>query len=701
MFNYKGLKWIYRVILILPIIPIVWNMFYLNQYSGFDASLRLNLSLILVFLYLSMLMFGLFFIKSQNKVGTIILTVISLMGLCLGTYFGYVNTRVYNSLNNMTMQDSVINYSLVTMADSPFNDVSDLEGYTIGTLNLTKQEVVENINQFLEENELKDEAEVEKYDSPVSMIHDLYDGKIDAIIVGDNYASLFSEQLGFENIKDETKILANIETVIKQEQANTAITNTSLIDEPFSILLIGVDSTEQGLEAASLADSLIVATVNPQNLSVTMTSIPRDSYVEIPCFNNTKDKITHSNNGGTTCVIESVEKMFDLNIPYYVKINFKGVVELVDTIGGIYVDVPVTIEEQDSNRQFGEHLITVEEGYQHLNGEQALALSRHRKTLAKGDLGRAAHQQLVIEGIVNQMLTEMNTVGEFLDLLDVLGNNIETNISINQMTSSLQYLLGLVPTFNGQNPLDYIHIKSMVVSAQYGYMDNPYYSFKLSYAFPYKGAIKDAREQMLVNLEKESPKFNFSFTFNGFEEYEGTQWVKTYYNESLPGDATENRTSTDSSDDVKKPLKEESNSSSNNNSNINSSNNNSMVTPPTTNSGDTGSTGGGTGGSTSEGTGGSTSEGASGSTSEGTGGSTGEEAGGSTGGGTGGSTGEEAGGSTSGGTGGSTGEEAGGSTSGGTGGSTGEEAGSSTGENTSPSPTPEQPDNLTLQEGTN
>ena len=580
MFNNKGLKWIYRLILILPIIPIVWNIIYLNQYSGFDASLRLNISLIFVFLYLTIIMFGLFFIKAQNKVGTIILTAISFIGLCFGTYFGYVNTRVYNSLNNMTMQESVINYSLVTMADSPFNDVSDLEGYTIGTLNLTKQEVIENISQFLEENELKDEAEVEKYDSPVSMIHDLYDGKIDAIIVGDNYASLFSEQLGFEDIKNETKILANIETVIKQEESNPAITNTSLIDEPFSMLLIGVDSTEQGLEAASLADSLIVATVNPKSLSVTMTSIPRDSYVEIPCFNNTKDKITHSNNGGTTCVIESVEKMFDLNIPYYVKINFKGVVELVDTIGGIYVDVPVTIEEQDSNRQFGEHLITVEEGYQHLNGEQALALSRHRKTLAKGDLGRAEHQQLVIEGIVNQMLTEMNTVGDFLDLLDVLGNNIETNISINQMTSGLQYLLGLVPTFNGQNPLDFIHIKSMVVSAQYGYMENPYYSFKLSYAFPYKGAIEDARKQMLINLEKESPKFNFSFTFNGFEEYQGAQWVKTYYNESLPGGATENSTSTDSADDVKTPLKEESNSSSNNNSgvttpNINSSNNNS------------------------------------------------------------------------------------------------------------------------------
>ncbi|MFR4992487.1 MAG: LCP family protein, partial [Turicibacter sp.] len=457
MFNNKGLKWIYRIIMILPIIPIIWNIIYINQYSGFDSLLRLNLSLIFIFLYLAILMFGLYVVKEENKVGTIILTIVALIGLFTGTYFGYVNTRVYHSLNNMTMQDSIISYSLVTMADSPFTEVKDLEGYTIGTLNLTKQEVIDNIDQFLEENELTDEAEVEKYDSPISMIHDLYDGKVDAIIVGDNYGSLFSEQLGFEDIKNETKILANIETVIQQEELKPGMANTSLIDDPFSILLIGVDSTEQGLEAASLADSLIIATVNPQNLSVTMTSIPRDSYVEIPCFNNTKDKITHSNNGGTTCVIESVEKMFDLNIPYYVKINFKGVVELVDTIGGIYVDVPVTIEEQDSNRQFGEHLITVEEGYQHLNGEQALALSRHRKTLAKGDLGRAEHQQLVIEGIVNQMLTEMNTVGEFLDLLDVLGNNIETNISLNQMTSSLQYLLGLVSTFNGQNPLDYIH----------------------------------------------------------------------------------------------------------------------------------------------------------------------------------------------------------------------------------------------------
>ena len=67
MFNNKGLKWIYRIIMILPIIPIIWNIIYINQYSGFDALLRLNLSLIFIFLYLAILMFGLYVVKEEHN----------------------------------------------------------------------------------------------------------------------------------------------------------------------------------------------------------------------------------------------------------------------------------------------------------------------------------------------------------------------------------------------------------------------------------------------------------------------------------------------------------------------------------------------------------------------------------------------------------------------------------------------------------
>ena len=71
-------------------------------------------------------------------------------------------------------------------------------------------------------------------------------------------------------------------------------------------------------------------------------------------------------------------RLFDVNIDYYAKINFKGVVQLVDALGGIDVDVDYSICEQNSSRKWGKNTIYVEKGRQHLNGEQALAFARNR-----------------------------------------------------------------------------------------------------------------------------------------------------------------------------------------------------------------------------------------------------------------------------------------------------------------------------------
>ena len=86
MFNKKGFKWIYRFIMILPIIPIVWNAIYINKYSGFDILLRGNIVLIFILLYLSLLMFGLYAIKIESKKGTIVLTALAIIGMGIGCY---------------------------------------------------------------------------------------------------------------------------------------------------------------------------------------------------------------------------------------------------------------------------------------------------------------------------------------------------------------------------------------------------------------------------------------------------------------------------------------------------------------------------------------------------------------------------------------------------------------------------------------
>ena len=118
-----------------------------------------------------------------------------------------------------------------------------------------------------------------------------------------------------------------------------------------SILLIGVDDSETRMQgdSNSRSDALIVATFNPEEKSVKMLSIPRDSYVYIPKVGY-KDKITHAHAfGGTHAAIESVEEMLDIPIDYYVKMNFNAFIEVVDALGGIEVDVPYNRLEKDEN----------------------------------------------------------------------------------------------------------------------------------------------------------------------------------------------------------------------------------------------------------------------------------------------------------------------------------------------------------------
>ena len=520
-------KWGLILLLWLPIAPVALVVYYLNQYSGIDFFLRLLVSLILIFSYLSIIAIGSYFIKRQKKKGIFATSLISIFCLVGSLYFAYINIRIYHTLNQMIRTQSEVNQSLVSMTLSEINALHDLDGHLVGVLNLSDERVAEGINQFLIETKLLESNTVKTYDSPVMMVHALYNGEIDAMIIDSNFAMIFSENGGFEEIETETQILETI-TIVTE---NILTNNSDIANEPFTILLLGTNSTEEGNIHLGQVNTLILTTINLQNLSVTMTSIPRDSFVTIPCFNYTNDKLSHSHAGGTTCVVQTVEHLFDIDIPYYATLNFRGMVSLVDTIGGIEVDVPITFSEQNSRRQFGNHMITVYEGRQRLDGEQALALARHRNTLRLGDLARASHQQLVLEGIVNEILHGGTTVNDMLALLNVLGENLDTNLSLNEMTAIAQALLDLVPVITNSQSLDEVHIKNMVLSGESGWAQTMHYSFPLSVLFPFEGAIEDAKELILINLEEIEPPFNFEFYFNGFEGSWTTNWVQPIYNE--------------------------------------------------------------------------------------------------------------------------------------------------------------------------
>lgn len=532
MFDHKlgtGLK----IFLFLPLLPIGWTILYLNRYSGIDSSLRLGAAIILVSLTLAFTTLGLLFFKRRYQVLTWCWAALAGLIIVGSSYFTYVNIQFYNALNEMVVTQTQLDFEVAVAADSPFFDLEDLQGQTIGVLDFADDPGRDAVLEYLDAYQLSMTSTLQMFESPVGMLHALYQGEIEGMILGAGFKDIFSNTEGFENIYDEVRILRTIEIITEVVQEPGTGTLSPFLETPFSILLLGLDVTEASTRAAR-SDSIILATVNPQELSVTMTSIPRDSYVPNPFMNNMMDKINHSFHGGPQSTMEAVSQMFDMEVDYYISVNFTAVVDLVEALGGITVDVPITFSEQNSRRQFGRHMIHLEKGLQELNGEEALALSRHRKSAGVGDRGRALHQQLVLQAILEELISGSATINEYLDALAVMGSNIETNLTLHQMTAAMQFLIDQAPSFRGQSPLDVLHIISMVLTGDYGTAMTPWFSRPLSVFFPFQGAIQDARDVMMVNLGKEPAPIQGSFHFNGFEPLSGRRWIQNTYWET-PG----------------------------------------------------------------------------------------------------------------------------------------------------------------------
>lgn len=225
----------------------------------------------------------------------------------------------------------------------------------------------------------------------------------------------------------------------------------------FSVLFIGVD--ERPGETRSRSDVLLLATFNKDEPSIKMVSIPRDSYVEIP--GRGLDKINHAHAfGGVDLAVETVEELLDIPVDYYVKLNFQAFVDIIDALGGVTVEVPFTFSEQDSS---GKHnAITLYEGVQTLNGEEALAYVRMRKEDPLGDIGRGQRQQEVVRALIKKAAS-ITSVTKYDDVLDGLGDNIAMNLTF-------QNIVALHPFASSIKSMD-----SLKLEGENAYINGIYY----------------------------------------------------------------------------------------------------------------------------------------------------------------------------------------------------------------------------------
>ncbi len=353
------------------------------------------------------------------------------------------------------------------------------------------------------------------------MLVDMYANELDAMFTSDHYVSMFSGITGYENIATDTKVITSKDKTMKKaatSKIETASSGKSVTD-PFTILLMGIDSTDDTLAKNAIAngDTLILITFNPKTLNATMLSVPRDSYVPIACWSGRpENKITHAAAYGNDCMINTIENYFDVNIDYYAKINFKGLVKLVNAVGGVEVDVPKELCTDDSNRGAQ---ICIKEGRQVLMGEEALVFARNRKQLQNGSFGREAHQQEIIIALINKIKT-IKDVSKFMEILNTISSNLDTNLTTKQILAFYNVGKDIIKKSLSSDEADLINVQQLFLQGSGQMIYDERAKMVLWDYVPNKSSRQDIIQAMKENLELKNHENICEFSFSINKPYE-------------------------------------------------------------------------------------------------------------------------------------------------------------------------------------
>lgn len=260
------------------------------------------------------------------------------------------------------------------------------------------------------------------------------------------------------------------------------LVDTDEAKEPFYVLLLGTDGRPG--EDSYRADSIILARVDPTQKQATLISIPRDTMV-VYKGETMKINAAHTNDGAEG-MVEAVSNLCGVQIAHYAEVNFDGMQQLIDSVGGI--DINATDDVDDP-----EHLdIKITAGQQHMDGATALTYARCRYIYADGDYTRMRHQRQVLGALANQILNNFDATKVF-DLVNSLSDMIITDMSVQDIASTVNAMRGM-------------NVDNMYSANLPSYADASTTIDGVSYVFVYEDDLKEMMKRVDAGEDPKGPQ---------------------------------------------------------------------------------------------------------------------------------------------------------------------------------------------------
>lgn len=361
--------------------------------------------------------------KIVGKVFSLLMTVV----LAVGSFYVYRTGGALLSIaGGGTESHRMV---AVVREDDKAEKLSDAEDYVFGIQYATDGEntdkALSNINK-----QLKKSIDTEVFDNMEEMAQALMDEKIDIIVYDSNYQNTMEKAA--EDFGSKTRVIYEY-TV---EETQDVSLDVPVQSEPFTVYISGID-IYGNVEDSSRSDVNIIATVNPTTHQILLVTTPRDYYVEIPGISGgMKDKLTHAGNYGVDVSINTLEELYQVSIPFYARLNFTSFINIIDILGGVDVES----EYAFTTGTDAGAVVEIQEGTNHLDGQEALAFARERHALVDGDNQRGKNQEALITAMIKKMVSPSMIV-KAVDILDEAADSVETNMSMKQIRALIKQQL--------------------------------------------------------------------------------------------------------------------------------------------------------------------------------------------------------------------------------------------------------------------
>lgn len=428
--NKRKLKKIFLIIIsVILLISIYLNTYLILKYNVLPTKYLIIYFILAGVIPITLIGYTLFK-KRKSILKKILIGIEIIYIIILFLAFFYLN-KTFNFLDDFTSNYAyeTKNYYVLVNKDTSYEEIEDLKNKSIGYSN----SLDESIGKALKKLDEKLVFENKEYTGFTDLFAGLYNNEIEAVLIIDSFYDLLNEETN--ELSDKTDIV--YEFSIK-EKINEIHKDIDVTKETFNVYVSGIDTFGSVTDQAR-SDVNIVASINPKTHEVVMINIPRDYYVELDGVNQ-KDKLTHAGIYGVEMSTKTIENLLDIEINYYVKVNFNAVIKTVDALGGVEVYSNYNFYSTEYSHRFVK-------GYNKVDGDLALDFVRTRKAFLDGDRVRGENQQAMIEAIVKKA-SSPDILMKYDDILDTLEGCFTTNLSTDKIMDLVKMQLDSMPSWN-------------------------------------------------------------------------------------------------------------------------------------------------------------------------------------------------------------------------------------------------------------